>query len=99
MGSTIAGQYGTCFPYTDKVSYTGLTPQAELLALKSRNGKIMECDLTEFTPRVFMSAMWIGLTYILPILIVLGIVLSWTVGALPWLICAGGCKTKSDIDA
>lgn len=95
MGSTVVGQIGTCFPFTDRVSYTGLTPQAELLALESRNGKVMECDLTEFTPRVFMSAMWIGIAYIVPVVLVMGIAFSFIIGAAPYIVLCGlGNKGK-----
>lgn len=92
--SLVIGQPGTCFEGTDRLSFSGLTPQAQLLAIAARNGKIMECDLTEFTPRLFMSAMWNGLTVILPVLIAIGVALLFMVGILPYALL-GACCTAS----
>lgn len=94
--SKVVGQPGTCFEGSDRLVFSGLTPQAQLLVLKARNGKVLECDLTEFTPRIFMGAMWTGVTIILPVLVCTGLVLAFTVGLTPYGLLGGTAKKSTD---
>jgi len=97
---TYPGQVGLCFSTTDDVQITGLQPAASAVALAIRNGRYGECTVSEYTRRTFLSTIWLGVTFLLPILAGIGLSFAYLAGILPVGIALGivgvvcGCKKK-----
>jgi len=71
-----SGLPGKCFSAQNYLVMKGLSPSAQILATQWYTSRMNYCTLYEFTPRVFMAALWSGIGLICIVLIVAGIVIT-----------------------